>query len=315
VPKRELRVFPFATRSFIKGESRPVGNSAKSRASFKTARHSKRHTSLDAILDLLHLSSSFLRHLRNGAAIAFHEREDFRFQMDPLLISAASGMKARMESLDMLANNIANSGTAGFKSDREFYNLYEQQLPVIENQWTDFSQGSLVQTGNPLNLALSGKGMFALTSPSGTVFTRNGDFQISKSNQLVSGDGYTLRNTLDNGNPITVDPTQSIDILKDGTVQQAGQTVGQIEVDNPDSNPLALAKLGNSNFIMSTQTALTPAQGTDVLQGQLEQSNVPVSETAVKLIGVMRQFEMLQKAITTGTDMNRRAIEEVAKVS
>jgi flagellar basal-body rod protein FlgF len=241
-------------------------------------------------------------------------REDCRFQMDPLLISAASGMKARMESLDMLANNIANSGTAGFKSDREFYNLYEQQLPVIENQWTDFSQGSLVQTGNPLNLALSGKGMFALNSPSGTVFTRNGDFQISKSNQLVSGDGYTLRNALDNGNPITVDPTQSIDILKDGTVQQAGQTVGQIEVDNPDSNPLALAKLGNSNFIMSTQTALAPAQGTDVLQGQLEQSNVPVSETAVKLIGVMRQFEMLQKAIATGTDMNRRAIEEVAKV-
>jgi flagellar basal-body rod protein FlgG len=51
-------------------------------------------------------------------------------------------MKARMESLDMLANNIANSGTAGFKADREFYNLYQQELPVIETQWTDFSQGT-----------------------------------------------------------------------------------------------------------------------------------------------------------------------------
>jgi flagellar basal-body rod protein FlgF len=236
--------------------------------------------------------------------------------MDPLLISAASGMKSRMESLDMLANNIANTGTAGFKSDREFYNLYEAQLPLIESQWTDFSQGSLVQTGNPLNLAISGKGMFALNSPSGTVFTRNGDFRISKTNQLETADGFTLRNVLDKGNPITVDPLQPIDILKDGTVQQSGQPIGQLEIDSPDSTPLSLSKLGNSNFIMSPQSSPPAlAQGAEVMQGQLEQSNVPVSDTAVKLVGVMRQFEMLQKAISVDTDMSRRGLEEVAKVS
>jgi len=234
--------------------------------------------------------------------------------MDPLLISAAGGMKARMESLDMLANNIANAGTAGFKSDREFYNLYEQQLPVIESQWTDFSQGTLTATGNPLDLALSGKGMFALNAPTGTVYTRGGQFKISRSNQLETADGYTARNVLDQGNPITVDPAQPVDILKDGTVQQSGQTVGQFEIAAPDSNPLAMSKLGNSYFIMSTATAPPAAQGTDVLQGQIEQSNVPVSESAVKLVGIMRQFEMLQKAITVGTDMSRRGIEEVAKV-
>jgi flagellar basal-body rod protein FlgG len=70
--------------------------------------------------------------------------------MDPLLISAAGGMKARMDSLDVLANNIANSGTIGYKVDREFYGLYQDQIPVIENAWTDFSQGSLTQTRNPL---------------------------------------------------------------------------------------------------------------------------------------------------------------------
>src|SRR5579863_2727663 len=120
--------------------------------------------------------------LRNGAPIAFPSARTV--SMDPLLISAASGMKARMESLDMLANNIANSATAGFKSDREFYGLYEQQLPVVDTQWTDFSQGTLAPTGNPLNLALNGKGMFALNSPSGVVYTRTGSFQISKDNQL-----------------------------------------------------------------------------------------------------------------------------------
>src|SRR4051794_21157523 len=164
--------------------------------------------------------------------------------MDPLLISAASGMKSRMEALDMLANNIANSGTAGFKSDREFYGLYEQQLPVVQTQWTDFSQGTLTQTGNPLNLALSGNGMFALNSPNGVVYTRNGHFQISKSNELATSEGYTLRNILDLGKPIQVDPTQPIDINKDGAVSQAGQDLGKIQVDSPAS--AAISKLGST---------------------------------------------------------------------
>lgn len=233
--------------------------------------------------------------------------------MDPLLISAASGMQARMDSLDMLANNIANAGTPGFKSDGAFNSLYESQLPFVQTQYTDFSQGTLSQTGNPLDLALSGKGMFALNGSKGTIYTRGGQFRVSNSGQLETNEGYTLRNTLDNGNPITVDPTQAISILKDGTVQQSGQTVGQLEIGAPDANPLSVSKLGNSYFIASQSVA--PAQGADVLQGQLEQSNVPVSESAVKLVGIMRQFEMLQKAISVGDNMNKQAIEQVAKVS
>jgi flagellar basal body rod protein FlgG len=236
--------------------------------------------------------------------------------MDPLLISAASGMKARMESLDMLANNIANAGTSGFKSDREFYGLYKEQLPMVESQWTDFSQGSLTPTGNPLNVALSGKGLFALNSPAGTVFTRSGDFKISKTNQIETAEGYTVRNALDQGKPITIDPSLAIDIAKDGVVSQAGQDVGQIEIDSPDSTPQALSKLGSNYFAMVDKSAPVAAgsQSTEVLQGQLEQSNVPVAEAAVKLVSVMRQFEMLQKAMTLGSDMSKRAVDEVAKV-
>src|SRR5580698_3259611 len=112
--------------------------------------------------------------------------------MDQLLINASSGMKARMDSLDMLANNMANSGTAGFKNDREFYNLYEQSLPTVERQYTDFSQGALLPTGNPLDAALNGKGFFALNSPSGIVYTRSGTFRISTSNELETKEGLTL---------------------------------------------------------------------------------------------------------------------------
>ncbi|HEX5430961.1 MAG TPA: flagellar hook basal-body protein [Bryobacteraceae bacterium] len=235
--------------------------------------------------------------------------------MDPLLVSAASGMTTRMESLDMLANNIANTGTAGFKADRDFYNLYERQLPVIEKQWTDFSQGTLIPTGNSLDLGLSGKGFFALNSPSGIVYTRNGQFQISKANLLETAEGYTLRNARANGMPIAADPTQPVQIDKNGVVTQQGQEIGQIEIAGIGNPSQTLAKLGNSYFA-AINASYKPAQasGTEVRQGALEQSNVPAADAAVRLVGVMRQFEMLQKAMLAGADMDKQAIEQVAKV-
>ena len=87
--------------------------------------------------------------------------------MDPMTAIAASGLRARMESLDLLANNVANASTGGYKADREFYSLYvapEAQdagpastMPVIERPWVDWSQGTVYPTGNPLDLALSGR--------------------------------------------------------------------------------------------------------------------------------------------------------------
>jgi flagellar basal-body rod protein FlgF len=237
-------------------------------------------------------------------------------RMDQLLITAASGMKAREDSLDMLANNMANSGTAGFKTDREFYNLYEQALPTVERQYTDFSQGQLLQTGNPLNVALNGKGFFALNGPSGVVYTRAGEFRISSANQLETKEGYTLRNVIDNGKPITVDPKQTVDIAKDGTVRQGGQDLGQIEIAQPASPTDSLKKLGSTYFALIDKNGAAPqAADTEVLQGQIENSNVPVGDSAVKLVSIMRQFEMMQKAINLGTEMNKQAITDVAKPS
>jgi flagellar basal-body rod protein FlgF len=216
--------------------------------------------------------------------------------MDPLLTSAASGMKARLESLDMLANNIANSETTGFKSDREFYTLYEQELPEIERHWTDFSQGTLASTGNPLDLGLAGPGFFTANAPSGVVYTRDGGFRVSKSAELETREGYTLRNVLDpQRRPIKVDPAQNVDVDKNGVVRQGGQQLGQIEVVGIDGAQKSLAKLGSSYFALMDRGTATPVPATEVQQGKLEQSNVPVTDSAVRLVSVMRQFEMLQK--------------------
>jgi flagellar basal-body rod protein FlgG len=240
--------------------------------------------------------------------------------MDQLLITAASGMKARLDSLDMLANNMANSGTTGFKTDREFYNLYEQSLPMVERQYTDYSQGQLLTTGNSLNVALNGKGFFALNAPSGIVYTRAGDFRVSTANQLETKDGYTLRNVIDNGKPIEVDPKQAIDIAKDGTVRQGGQDLGQIEIAQPASPSDTLKKLGSTYFALIDKNFPAPVtpyslKDTELLQGQVEMSNVAAGDSAVKLISVMRQFEMMQKAITLGTEMNKQVLTDVARPS
>src|SRR5437588_11140907 len=126
--------------------------------------------------------------------------------MDPLTVSAASGLRSRMDTLELLANNLANAETSGYKSDREFYGLYASpeannplgadfasMLPVVERQWTDFGQGSFQTTGNPLDVAISGPGFLAANGPTGPVYTRNGSMKLSHSGVLVTGDGYPLR--------------------------------------------------------------------------------------------------------------------------
>ncbi len=225
-------------------------------------------------------------------------------------------MKARAESLDMLANNLANTGTSGFKADREFYGLFEEALPEIKNQWTDFAQGVLTPTGNPMDLALSGSGFIPLNTPTGVVYTRGGTFSLSKSNQLQTAEGFTLRNVRDQFKPITVNPSVPVEIDKTGIVRQNGQEIAQIQIAGIDSPASVLRKLGNSYFAQLDPSAQPAgASKPDLMQGTLEQSNVPVADAAVRLVSIMRQFEMLQKAMTVGTEMNRQATEEVARVS
>jgi flagellar basal-body rod protein FlgF len=246
--------------------------------------------------------------------------------MDNLSIAAVSGLQSRMVSLDLLANNLANAATGGYKSDREYYGLYSSEdssnaidggtgttLPVVERQWTDFSPGILQSTGNPLDVALPGKGFFAVKGPNGTLYTRNGSLQILPSGDLGSSDGYPVQNV--GGGAIRVGTARSITIAADGTVQQDGQTVGQIAVVDFKSTD-SLQKVGNTNFQNTNPAALPQAMtNAGVQQGKLEGSNVPVADAAMRLVGVMRQFEMLQKAIGISSDMDMKSIQEVARVA
>lgn len=249
--------------------------------------------------------------------------------MDQIAATAASGLRARMEALDILSNNLANSNTGGFKLDREFYSLYQGEqevpangqqpttLPVIQKGWTDFQQGLLTPTGNPLDLALSGKGFFAVDGPSGPLYTRNGAFKLSPAGVLTTMDGFPVRGVSPPNQPAKKIQTVSqnpIEITPDGTVRQDGQSLGQIQVvDFADTS--ALTKMGSSYFRSTDPKVKTaPAPDATVGQGKIENSNVAPAESAVRLVDLMRQYEMLQKAVNVAADMNKRAIDQVARV-
>jgi flagellar basal-body rod protein FlgF len=243
--------------------------------------------------------------------------------MDPLTSMAASGLRSNLESLDLIANNLANVQTTGFKNESEFYSLYAAseaegpdgsypaQMPVIEKNWTDYSQGDLQQTGIPTDLAISGAGFFTVAGPSGRLYTRNGTFQITPSGRLVTSEGYPLLGF--DGKPIQLDPTQTMDVTPDGSVLQAGALAGRIQPVTFNKTMNDLSKQGVSLYRFNgADESVSPASGL-LLQGKLESSNVAVAGAAVRMVTVLRQFEMLQKSILIGVDMNTAAIQQVAK--
>lgn len=245
--------------------------------------------------------------------------------MDALTIAATSGLRSRMESLDLLANNLANSATAGFKSDQEFYGVYSSvnsddgaagtgssTLPVIERPWTDFSVGEVRDTGNPLDIALPGSGFFVVNGPNGPLYTRNGNLRVLPSGELATADGYPLATP--DGKTISVTSNAAIAIAADGTVSQNNNPIGQLQVVDFKST-LPLVKQARTCFKNSDPKNAPVAPASIVVQqGKIEASNVPVAQSAMRLVGVMRQFDMLQKAIGVSNDMDMKTIQEVARV-
>jgi len=244
--------------------------------------------------------------------------------MDPLTAAAASGLRSRIESLDMLANNLANASTGGFKVDHEFYSTYigqdsgdesessTGQMPVVQKPWTDFSQGTLQETGHPLDVALSGPGFFGLNGSSGPLYTRNGSFQLSSSGVLTSADGYPVR--LQGGATLTVKSHAPLQIDRDGQIRQSGQLLGRLEItDFKDTGQLY--KVGATNFRAGPGAGAAPATKAQAHQAALESSNVAVAESAVRLVTLMRHSEGLQKAINVATQMNQQSIAEIARVN
>jgi flagellar basal-body rod protein FlgG len=251
---------------------------------------------------------------------------------------AATGMAAQETQLDTIANNLANANTTGYKhQDAQFEDLLYQNArgsaqnadgtvaPTSTQIGTgvrivatsrQFSQGSMQQTGNPLDVAIEGSGFFAVMRPTGEIgYTRAGSFQLDAQGRLTTSDGLPLEP------PITV-PADStaVTIAADGTVtaqQPGGHTptpVGQIQVTT-FANPNGLTSDGHNLYSPTAasgepRTGAPAAEGRGALmQGSLEGSNVDVVSEMVAMIRAQRAYEMNSKVISAADEMLRNATQ------
>lgn len=256
--------------------------------------------------------------------------------MDALTSTAAAGLRSRLEALDLLANNLANAQTTAFKADRELYRLYQAPefpespaQPDLPLRWTDFRQGPLTPNGNPLDVALEGEGFFLAADPAAggpLLLTRDGHFRL---HPVAPAPGYpenparleTTDGRVVLGNdrlPIIVNSRQPLAIDSAGIIRQDGFERNRLYVVSGSQPAAASGMKRSGNYFAFAESLASPpparAANARVHQGHLEAANVEPAEAAVRLVNVMRQFETLNRALQLGGEMNRKAVEEVARV-
>lgn len=188
-----------------------------------------------------------------------------------------------MREMDVIANNLANASTTGFKGEHPLFSEYLAQAAgagpssFVQDAGTarDLSQGPIAKTSNPLDLAIQGDGYFAVSTPNGVRYTRNGRLQLDANGQLITGQGYSLLDST--GNPISL-PTDAtnISVGQDGTISTSQGVAGKLQLAS-FANPRALAPVAGGLYV--TNQAPQPATSTTVQQGALEQANIqPIIE-------------------------------------
>lgn len=181
---------------------------------------------------------------------------------------------------------------------------------VLEGSRTDLSAGNLEHTGNSLDLAIEGNGFFAIQTRGQTLYTRNGNFQVSTKGQLTTAAGDLVLG--EHGQPITA-PSGEISISPDGTISASGAVAGKLQVVElvPGSVPVAA---GNSYYSVPAN-AVRPASGSNVRQGMLESSNVNSVKAVVDMIAVQRRAEMLERAMTVfESNLDHIAANDLPKI-
>ena len=236
------------------------------------------------------------------------------------LYTACTGMVNQMARLDVISNNLANSDTTAYKKEGSTSQSFNSVLAIkindssvkyipqpvgnmslgvkIGETYTNYSDGNLEETGNTLDVALAGKGFFAISyadrnGNESIRYTRDGNFALSSDGTLMTKDGDFILD--ENGDMINIPPGTDISINESGVIYASGQEVARLQmVDFEDYN--YLKKFGENMYI-AVDGAVTQEANCKVYQGYLEASNVNVIDEMVEMISVTRDYESNQKLI------------------
>jgi flagellar basal-body rod protein FlgF len=252
--------------------------------------------------------------------------------------SAYAGFAARMDELEVVANNLANVNTAGFKAQREFYRSFAaslntpdpvpammtvseavhqavNQFGILGGTRTDLSQGNLETTGNDTDVALEGPGFLAVLTKDGVRYTRNGGFRLDKVRNLVTQQGDLVLSEQPLGRPpqpIQI-PSGTLTISQDGSVSVDGALVAKLRIE--DFPPNAPLQQQGDTYLTAPAGAGKPAVNTTVRQGALETSNSDAIRSTVALIDLQRTSQMMEKALSIfHNEFNKSAAQDLPRV-
>jgi flagellar basal-body rod protein FlgF len=232
--------------------------------------------------------------------------------MNASIYKAASGAIAQMQRLDIAAQDLANVSTTGYKGQRiSFTEVLVGDSSASErpgglvaagDQKTNFLQGEIQTTGNPLQLAINGEGLFAVQTSRGERYTRNGTFTLKSDGTIVTSSGDPV---LGESGPLQISGSQ-IQVAADGTVSADGSEIGKLRIVRIPNPRLAIKE--GANFLRTSPANIEVVADPAVQQGALEQSNVSAVEGMVSLITLHRQFEAYQRAMGLIDSVTQKAI-------
>jgi flagellar basal-body rod protein FlgF len=234
---------------------------------------------------------------------------------------ALSGLRTRVDQLDRISSDLANVNTSGYKSERvtttsvrrpNFAASLETAIDVAAAPgFIDFGNGQIETTNRDLDLALEGRGFFAIDTPGGTRYTRAGHFTRRSDGTLTTADGLVLQG--DNNAPIRLTNNGQVMVETDGTVRSGNEIAGKLKIVDFDDYG-ALSREEGARFRADANAAVRTAAATRVRSGALEQSNVAMVERMAHMTEVARSFEALQKGISVlMNDIDGRAISELGR--
>ena len=249
--------------------------------------------------------------------------------MDNTLYVGVSRQMILQRELDVAANNIANEDTTGFKVE-SLMSSPDPELPpgvigpqrpiqyaIDHGMARDFSQGKLIQTGAPLDLAVEGQAFFVVTTANGDRYTRDGRFTVDPQGRLITQAGDAVQGS---GGPIILNPQGGPPLIgRDGTITQsipgakAETVIGKIAVVRFDSLS-SLTKQGAGLFANSASSAPQPAPDAAIHQGMLEASNVQPIVQITDLIRITRAYESISNLISSTSDLSTQSIQRLGSV-